>query len=205
MGASFRQLVLVALAGCSFDGDAGGPFSCPPPARECPPGQTCVDGLCASGAPDPDAPPGAPDAGELGVCEQAALADDNDGCAAAITIEGDVRLYGDTTGYGADLTPGIIVGCTESSEPGPDAIYRIPLTAGDTLRLTLQPEAHDAAIYVLDGCSGAATCLGGSDNLGAGATETADVAIAATAMYTIVVDSNSLAQAGCYTLDVTVE
>jgi hypothetical protein len=182
-----------------FDGTD---FLCSEDEPDCPPGQRCSgEGMCVdlvdAGAAD-DAPGG--DAADL--CAPA----DNDACGDAIDVTDQalagVTLRGDTTGYANDLSPSILPGCTESPEPGPDAIYSIAGLAGDQLQVTLTPDGWNSAVYLIDGCSGTAACLGGDDAPGTGIEE-ATIAIGAADTYYLIVDSSAAAGAGCYELELT--
>lgn len=196
-------------AACRFDGSYDGThLRCSAADPRCPDGFTCVADVCTEPGDATDATDAAgPDAS---VCELAAQAPDNDRCAAALDVTtaaraaGGTMVYGDTTGYAADLAPSTLPGCTGSVEPGPDAIYKLTLQAGDQVALSLAPVAHDGAVYVLDGCSLTASCKGGADALGAGAIDAASVPIAAAGTYYVVVDASLMAAAGCYALSVAI-
>ncbi len=195
---------LAIAAGCGFDADYGdATVTCADVDPRCPAGYQCVAGTCRS-SPPPAIDAAGPDAS---VCALAAQQPDDDRCAAAIdlTLSATTReVFGDTTGYANDLAPSVLPGCTESPEPGPDAVYRLALTAGDTLHAELRTTGHDGAIYLLDGCSLTATCRGGADALGAGAIDQATIAIATTGTYYLVVDASSATAAGCYALRLSV-
>ncbi len=206
--ASIWLLLLGTAASCHVDAeDCSTRYQC---LDRCPCGQRCKDGRCVDPSePGPDGghAPDASDPGDanLGVCERAAQADANDECADAIDLTGalaagSVTVYGDTRGYDADLSPSTLPDCTESPELGPDAVYRIDLEAGDTLAAELGPEGGwNAAIYLLDACSGLAGCVGGSDGPG-GAVETFDLTVPETGTYYLVVDASVAGSAGCFTL-----
>ena len=100
--------------------------------------------------------------------------------------------------------PTIWPGCTGSVAPGPDAIYRVTLAAGDALALSLAPQAHDGAVYLLDGCSLTAACRGGADALGVGAIDATTIAITTSGTYYLVVDASAAGAAGCYALAVAI-
>ena len=198
-------LALLAASACristNFDDTV---FTCPGQSA-CPDGLLCVDEICVvpadAGGGDGDG--GSPDAA-LTVCERAAQADNNDGCNVAIDLTtaalaaGGTTAYGDTTGYAGDLSPSTLAGCTGSAEPGPDAVYEIDALAGDMLHASLTTEGWNGAIYLLDGCSTSAACLGGSDELAG--IEEADIVIDAADLLYLIVDSTGAA--GCYTLEV---
>lgn len=182
-------------------------FRCPAESPDCPAGFTCVAGTCERVGPDaPTTGDGAPDA-TADVCTLAHAAPNNDLCSGAIDVTtaaraGGATVYGDTTGYASNLNPAIIATCTGAMNPGPDAIYRVDANAGDTLTVTLTPTDWDGAVYVLDGCSGSAGCLGGDDQMPAGSIDTADIPITTAGTYYVVVDSQQPSRAGCFTLNV---
>lgn len=196
-------MLALALASCRFDGDYdGSALTCPPSSPSCPPGYTCVGMVCIRGADGPPADAG-PDAS---VCDLAALADDNDVCGdsidlttAALTPAGTLA-HGDTTGYANDLTPSTLPDCTGQPEPGPDALYRLTLAAGDTVHLTLSPEGWTGAVYLIDACNGTATCEGGAASFA-----DATISIATAGTYFVVVDAPTAGAAGCFTLSARIE
>lgn len=197
-------LALALAAACGFDADYGGTMlRCPPGAPTCPAGFTCVAEVCT--------PTGASDGGvDASACALAALAPDNDTCATAIDLTaaalapGGATAYGDTTGYAADLAPATLPGCTETVEPGPDAVYRLTLAAGDDVTIALAPSSHDAGFYLIDACSLTATCVGGADSPGAGGQEQRTLTVASAGTYYLVVDASTASAAGCYTLTVAI-
>jgi hypothetical protein len=187
-------------------------FRCPPESPTCPEGFTCVaercEAIAGTDAALADAgTDGAPD-GPPDVCALAAAAPDNDHCAAAIdltaaaTMPAGATVYGDTTGYASDLNPAIIATCTGAPTPGADAIYKIDAAATDQLVLELALVDSDGALYLLDGCSTGAACLGGEDDTAVGNIEMRTFSIPATDTYYIVVDSRLTTPSGdgCFTL-----
>lgn len=206
---AWQCVLLVAVAatsGCDFDVDYDGTrLRCSAAAPDCPAGFRCVADVCTPSA-EVDAG-GGPDAS---VCQLAAQASANDRCAAALDLTaaalaaGGTIAYGDTTGYAGDLAPTTLPGCTGSVAPGPDAIYRVTLAAGDALALSLAPQAHDGAVYLLDGCSLTAACRGGADALGVGAIDATTIAITTSGTYYLVVDASAAGAAGCYALAVAI-
>jgi hypothetical protein len=217
------QLIAFAavVGGCSFDrGYDDSRLLCAADGR-CPDGFRCDESSdparCVrdpgadaspptSDAARPDATP-APDASQLTVCERADLAPDNDLCGQAIDITVDITsiggaiFYGDTTAYQNTINPAVILNCTNWPEPGSDAIYRFDAPAGSTLEVTLATDGGwDGAIYLLDGCSSSATCLGGDDKVGFGLIDDDSIPIATAGTYYLIVDANHVASYGCYTL-----
>ncbi len=209
-----RTAALALVLGCSLDVDYGGTsFRCGDGV--CPSGFLCRQARCLrpaeADASVADAPPrvDAHDAG--GLCDQARGAPDTNGCGVARDLSagarqaGGVTVYGSTRGYQDHLNPSILVGCTGSPELGPDALYRVDVRAMDTLRVALTTTDWDAAVYLVDGCSRTAACLGGSDSLGVGITETFSRRAAASATYYVVVDASLAAASGCYALTVEIQ
>jgi hypothetical protein len=212
-GRSVAVIAALVSSACGVDRDYDDTrFRCPPSAPDCPDGFTCVAGVCEPlSAPDadPDGDGGTPD-GPPDVCALAALAPDNDLCAEAIDVAtaarapGGTTVYGDTTGYGGEVSPGVIVGCTEAPMPGVDAMYRFDATTAETVELELRPLDWDGAIYLLDGCSSSAPCEGGSENTGVGAVESATITLDHAATYYVIVDAQTAGRAGCFALDVAI-
>ena len=205
---------MIVVGGCGLSPDYDGThFRCPPEAPTCPAGMTCVGGTCEpTGAGDGggDARADARTDATTDVCELAAAEPDNDRCAMAIDITASATtpagatVYGDTRGYTNDLNPSIIVNCTDAPNPGPDAIYRLTAAAGDDIMLELAPIDWDGAVYVLDACAAGATCLGGADALGTGSLDTATVSVTTAGDYFVIVDGQTTAREGCYTLRVRI-
>lgn len=216
MRSCFHTLVAVAVAvtaagaaashaGCVFDADYGGTsLACPPSSPRCPDGYTCVNQVCTR---DGSADAGDGDATDTsvtdaGTCDLAAAEGTRDTCGqardltAAASAAGGTRVYGNTTGHANDLTPSTLPDCTTSPEPGPDAIWRVAITAGQTLTVTFSPEGWSGDVYVVDACTSTATCEGGGPMF-------SPVSVTpAAGTYYIVVDSRMAGAAGCYTLDV---
>jgi hypothetical protein len=200
-------LAVVGASACKPDANYDDThFRCPAESPECPDGFSCIAGFCERDGPDAAGPDGAPDA-TPDVCELAAQAPDNDLCSGAIDLTtaaltpAGATAYGDTTGYASNLNPPIIATCTGAMNPGPDAIYRVDAAANGTLAVTLTPTDWDGAVYVLDGCSGSATCLGGDDQGGDGSIDTDAISVTPGTYY-VVVDSQQPGRAGCFTLHV---
>jgi hypothetical protein len=213
--AGFCLASAAIVGGCGLDPDYGNTeFQCPAESPDCPPGFTCQAGVCRP-TTGPDASvdgsdDDAPIDGPLDVCALAMQAADNDQCSAAIDLTAQAvqpagaTVYGDTTGYASELNPAIIATCTGAPNPGPDAIYRVDAPAGAQVMLELAPEDWDGAVYLLDGCAAAASCLGGDDGMGVGAVDSATIAVTSAGTYYVVVDSQAAARAGCFTLRVRI-
>ena len=101
-------------------------------------------------------------------------------------------------------------GCTKDVTPGPDLFYSVKLVGGFTYKITLTPEtAFDPALYLFTDCTNAeATCLGGSDSIGAGKVETVTYSPTASGTFYIAVDSwtaTGLSGKGSFTLEVALD
>lgn len=200
------MLVAVGAAGltaCSFKADYGDTnLRCPPSSPRCPDGYTCVNEVCTMGGAEDggidatDAPPSTCDLaigeGTRDTCGQAR------DLTPAANLAGGTTVYGNTTGYASDLTPSTLPDCTTSPEPGPDAIWRVTLTAGQSLTVTLMPDGWSGDVYVVDACTPTADCVGG------GAMFSPVTVMPTAGMYYIVVDSRSAGVSGCFALDVAI-
>lgn len=152
----------------------------------------------------PDAPP------PIGyACAQAPSFPDNDRCSSAIDLTpaaatpAGALVYGDTAGYADDLEPSSSY-TGGFSLNGADAVYRVQLTAGQTLTATLTTDsaAFDASLYVLHGCDSDAFVAGSSGTSGPG-TESLAYTAATSTTYYVIVDSYHETEEGCYALHVT--
>jgi len=99
--------------------------------------------------------------------------------------------------------------CTLSRTAGPDSVYAVTLTAGQTLTATLVSDEmapEDLALYVTQSCSNVRNqCLGGADNeVGTSTPELLTYTAAADGTYFVFVDSFYVGAAGDFTLNVTV-
>ncbi|MCE9577513.1 MAG: hypothetical protein K8W52_30470 [Deltaproteobacteria bacterium] len=89
--------------------------------------------------------------------------------------------------------------CVTQIPVGADAIYKVTVASGHTLRATVTPTGWDAALYVTATChNGDVACAVGADQLGTGP-ETLSLATAGT--YYVIVDNWNGAR-GPYTLHV---
>ncbi len=80
---------------------------------------------------------------------------------------GEGSYYSEETAYLGTLDPG--VACTNSQTPGPDAITKVVLQAGETLTVDISMPGADPAIYLMYNCTAPNTCLpgmGADTNLG---------------------------------------
>jgi hypothetical protein len=130
-------------------------------------------------------------------------------CASALPLSGTGVTLGDTGGAAADLDPGS-AGCTGQPAAGADRVYQIDLQAGQRLTATVTPGASwDAALYVTSGCADLGSqCLAGADSSGGGGgtagAETVTLRAGVTGTYFVVVDGRGAADAGAFTLEVTI-
>jgi hypothetical protein len=179
-------LVLGALAACAAAESTPAPDAALPiDASPTPP----VD------AAEPDAmPPTAVD-----TCNQAL-----DLTTAAITPAG-AMVTGDTTGYINDVEPPTT--CTGYGPDGPDALYRVEATAGQTITATVTPTGPgwDTSIYVTQTCVLAATCLAGADASAGSDPETVTWSVTGAGTYYVVVDSYLPSVYGPYSLHVRLQ
>lgn len=111
-------------------------------------------------------------------------------------------FQGTTTGYAADVGTAVRAGsCTGWEQAGADAIYRVPLAAGQRVRATLN-SAWDGSLYLVSDCAEAASsCVAGQDN---GNPEEIDFTASTAGTYFLVVDSwrSGATYAGNYTLTI---
>ena len=130
----------------------------------------------------------------------------NDLCAAAEAVDlssGPVQVAGYTYLAADDVNLG--TACTGSPTAGPDVVYAVALTAGQTLTATVTPEVgYDPAVYVLGDCM-ASTCLAGADAYFVSQPETVTYTAAADETVYLVVDAYAAGEAGHFTLDLSVQ
>jgi hypothetical protein len=188
---TIAALVLAAMTGCaSGASDGSGAID----ARDRPDSATPVD------AAPVDAP--APDgmiAGAVDTCAQAL-----DLTADALTAGG-AMVTGNTTGFLNDVEPPST--CTGYGPDGPDAIYLVTATAGQTITATVTPTGPgwDTSIYVTQTCVLAATCLAGADVSAGNDPETVTWSVTGAGTYYVVVDSYLPSVFGPYSLDVRLQ
>lgn len=116
---------------------------------------------------------------------------------AAAAAPGGVTVTDTTIGRQNDVFT--INTCVTQIPVGADAIYKVTIAAGHTLRATLTPNNWDAALYVTGTChNGDVACAVGADQVGTGP-ETLSLATAGT--YYVIVDNWNGAR-GPYTLQV---
>jgi len=212
-------LTACAQATPSGDDDEGGGPDAAAPAPDAsgsidaPASPLDAAGPTIDGAPAPAdaAPAGSIDAGPpLGVCESAALMPDNDACPAALDITASAigpsgtTIYGDITTYVNHVEPPS--SCTSGfGQDGPDAIYRVDATAGQTISVTMTPLAYDGSLYILTSCTTPTSCTTGADLGLDGAAEVITHTAATTGAYFIVADSYLPTESGCFTLQVSLD
>lgn len=165
----------------------------------------------AAPAPDaalaPDAAPGTPDAmpidamppvGPPDTCAQA-----EDVTADALTAGGAVRT-GDTTGHADDVS--LPSTCTGYTTDGPDDIYAVTVTAGQTITATATPAtAWDISLELVSPCAATPTCHDGSDSGFGGGAESVSFQATAAGTYYIAVDSYDPDDFGGYSVTIRVQ
>jgi hypothetical protein len=117
----------------------------------------------------------------------------NDLCAGAIDIQTqslsawDVNLTG-AGGFSNNYSL-VYGGCTGYSTPGPDAIYKIDLVAGEQI-IIAESGACDMALWIASDCANLlTTCVAGADAGVTGATEIVNFIPAVSGTYYVVVDA----------------
>ncbi len=202
---SRAPLLLVALAGCATGHDGGSDQ--PPDARI----GTSIDAAMPADAPDlvaidamePDAmdevtPPDAMGpTGPVDTCAQA-----QNLTTGALTVPG-ATVTGDTTGYVDNVQPPS--SCTGYLPDGPDAVYFVNATAGQTISATVTPNGWDVSIYIIGACVMVPTCLDGADQFTGGTAETATYLVPTAGTYHVVVDGWNPGVEGAYSLNVRVQ
>ncbi|MEE2901577.1 MAG: hypothetical protein VYC39_04575 [Myxococcota bacterium] len=128
---------------------------------------------------------------------------------AYVVPKGTSQFRGTTVGYSADYgKTNATNSCTNWSQSGPDAVFRIELDPNETLTASLDSGVSgttwDAALYLISDCAqSATTCLTGEDN---GNPET--ISYQNTGMqpatYFLIVDSFLASRSGVFELDVTI-
>lgn len=133
-----------------------------------------------------------------------------DTCADAYRVnKGTSQFKGTTDGYGTDYgTTSASGSCTNWSQAGPDAVYKIELDNNETLTASLDPTGMgtpwDGSLYLITDCAqSASTCVAGQDN-GNPETITYQNTSGQAATYYLMVDSFLASRSGEYTLDVTI-
>jgi hypothetical protein len=126
-------------------------------------------------------------------CAAAAPPAVNDLCAGAIDIQ-DQSLTSWTInlsasgGYSNNYSL-VYGGCTGYSSPGPDAVYKISLAAGESVMIS-EAGACDMALWLATDCANLlTTCVAGSDAGTSGATESINYTAAGAGTYYLVVDA----------------
>lgn len=112
-------------------------------------------------------------------------------------------ITGDTTGYADDVaTPS---SCTGYTSDGPDAIYAVNLSAGQTVTAIATPTtAWDLSLEIVMPCALAPTCLDGADSGFGGDPETASYTATGAVTVYVVVDGYNPGVEGGYSLNVRI-
>jgi len=123
----------------------------------------------------------------------------------AASVAGGTTVTGNTTGYADDLRP--TGTCTGYLPDGPDAVYLVNATAGQTLSATVTDLAPgwDISIYVTQTCVLNPTCLTGADLISGSGAEGVTHAVAAAGTYYVIVDGWNPGVQGPYSLAVTLQ
>jgi len=172
----------------SHPADASHPIDAGPPAD-------AASHIDASGPVDA----AAADAGSSGTGDTCAEAIDLTDGATHPGGTTDSRYSGDYSNY---LEPPS--SCTNGyGEDGPDVIYYVVASAGDSLYVVLTPYDYDGAVYILSDCSDPSSCVGGSDSGYSGDPEIVDYTIPSPGTYYIVADSYLPDEFGDFTISVT--
>ncbi|HUH01878.1 MAG TPA: PPC domain-containing protein, partial [Kofleriaceae bacterium] len=170
-----------------------------------------------NGFPDAQPPADAfsgpqPDGAVLGMaCIEAQSQPNSDACADAIDLTADATsggalIYGDTSSYTNYLEPDSA--CTDGfGLDGPDAMYKVDATAGQTIAATVTPSGNtfDVGMYILNDCASATPCLAGTDDVAGTGPESLSYLVPTTGTYYIIVDSYVPSANGCYGLQVGVQ
>lgn len=175
-----RLVVFVGLAGCLFDADyRGGTYTCSD--DRCPSGLTCVAGMCVV--------PGEVDAAIDAPAPALTCADPG-----VIASPGGTAM-GSTDGKPMTLSSM----CGGFIMNGREAVYRIELVAGDSLLVAI---AGSRKAYVIAQCvTPAPACLGNTL-----ATDGNPISVTPAAGPSfVIVDDENPANAGAYTLTLTVQ
>lgn len=196
-----RPLIVAVLltAGCRFSTDfSDTAYACPD--GECPSGFECVQQRCVTDTPPPDSST-APSDGMLPDAEDCVCVAEvrADSCGSE-TLEEAAQPGGQRVCASTAVNSNQLLGCSGAPMPAADAVFRVPVVAGQTLDATLRPQAFDGSLYLLSDCSMA--CLAISDESGVGGTETLSMQAATTGDLFVAVDSSS--GTGCYELLVAV-
>lgn len=183
-----------------------GPVGFPDAATTFPDARPPVDAFVPA-----DAAPQA-DGAVLGMaCIEAQSQPSSDACAGAIDLTADATsggalIYGDTSAYVNDLEPDS--GCTNGfGLDGPDAMYKVDVTAGQTISATVTPSGttFDVGMYILNSCATADPCLAGTDAVAGTGPESVSYVAPTTGTYYVIVDSYIDSAKGCYGLQVGVQ
>ncbi|TXD36373.1 hypothetical protein FRC96_09850 [Lujinxingia vulgaris] len=141
---------------------------------------------------------------EGGCVEGACTSPRGDICDDRITLSSS----GTTTGDLATLTNTLNLAypsCTGFDTPGPEALFELTLQAGegvDAVARNIEGAQADLALYVLDQCGDAESCLAGQDAFG-GVDETLSFTAPESGTYILVVDSYDAETAGRFELEVS--
>ena len=111
---------------------------------------------------------------------------------------------GTTLGANNDYDP-LDGGCASGiAQPGSDVVYNINLPYNSEIFVQVQPEpGFDCSVYVVTNCDDVVTtCIVGSDEGGAGSSESVQFFLAGTYDYYIIVDSSDSLNSGNFSIEV---
>jgi len=130
----------------------------------------------------------------------------NDVCAnATLLVCGPYSMSGNNALAAPDYDP-TDAGCTDFAEPGPDVVYRIDASAGDSVWCDYGfPHVNgqtdiDGSVYLVTDCSNvASSCVAGADQSGAGQIEHLRYKFTAPGTYYLIFDAYDLGVSGDWT------
>jgi hypothetical protein len=122
---------------------------------------------------------------------------------AGASAAGGTTVTGDVTGYANDLEPAS--SCTGYDPDGPDAVYFVTATAGQTITAAVTA-SWDISIFVTQTCVMVPTCLIGADSsTGSPETESVTWPVTANGTYYVIVESWDAGAFGPYSLHVALQ
>jgi hypothetical protein len=110
----------------------------------------------------------------------------------AVPLGYEWAFSGDLTPYANNYDPALPgPSCTDSAEPGKDAVFSITVTCGQFLSVYLEPVGFDGALYIVTDCADiTGTCVAGSDNAGPGGAESTGMDVTFGHTFYVIVDAH---------------